>query len=86
VIERPQPDAAAADVEHPVGGAEPDRLHEQPVPPPPRACRERRRNPREHSPAGRAVAVGYQAPFARTTAGIVFSRIDRSRNTDQRSR
>ena len=28
----------------------------------------------------------YQAPRARTTAGIVFSRIVRSRNTDQRSR
>ena len=32
------------------------------------------------------VAAGYQAPFARMTAGTVFSMIERSRNTDQCSR
>ena len=32
------------------------------------------------------VEAGYQAPLARTTAGIVFNRIERSRKTDQRSR
>ena len=31
-------------------------------------------------------AAGYQAPFARITAGTVFSRIERSRKTDQCSR
>jgi hypothetical protein len=32
------------------------------------------------------VEARYQAPLARMTAGIVFSMIDRSRKTDQRSR
>ncbi|MEA2428386.1 MAG: hypothetical protein QOF37_2014, partial [Thermoleophilaceae bacterium] len=32
------------------------------------------------------VEARYQAPLARRTAGIVLSMIDRSRNTDQRSR
>jgi hypothetical protein len=32
------------------------------------------------------VEAGYQAPLARATAGIVFNMIERSRNTDQRSR
>ena len=34
----------------------------------------------------RPVGLAHQAPRARTTAGIVLSRIVRSRNTDQRSR
>ena len=32
------------------------------------------------------VEAGYQAPLARITAGMVFSMIERSRKTDQRSR